>query len=92
MWTPGSTSWAIERERAVRRHVDPRGRTWDVVVGRESFGALFAIFVPGTGNPEPARQTLLQAGSQLAAEQELGDLSAEQLDDLLERSEPKGMG
>ncbi len=60
-----------------------------MLVGRESFGAFYAIFVPAAGNPEAARQALLEADSQLRADAELGELTESQLHDLLERSEPK---
>jgi hypothetical protein len=70
---------------------DPRGRTWDVVLGRESFGALYALFIPARGNPEQARQALLLADSQAAADEELQKLSDHELNDLLDRSEPKSM-
>jgi hypothetical protein len=68
----------------------PGADTWDVLVGRESFGAHYALFVPVGDNPETARQALLRADSQLAADAELDGLSSAELDRLLERSEPKG--
>lgn len=64
---------------------------WDVITGRESFGALYALFIPAAGNPESPRQALLRADSQVAAEAELRRLETAELNDLLERSEPKGM-
>jgi hypothetical protein len=88
MWTWGSTSWPTERI-PVRRITDRQGHTWDVIVGRESFGALFALFVPTRGNPEGARQTILGAQSQMDAEAELAALSTAELGRLLDRSEPK---
>ncbi len=45
----------------MRRFEDESGDVWDVVVGRESWGAVVAIFVPRTGGgrarqaPIPAR-------------------------------------
>jgi hypothetical protein len=75
----------------MRRHTDRSGRVWDVVVGRESFGALYALFVPAGDSRGELRQALLRAESQTAAEQELAALSAEELEALLERSEPKRM-
>jgi hypothetical protein len=75
----------------MRRYTDREGGSWDVVVGRESFGALYAIFVPAGDNPGPARQTLLQAESQLDAETEVADRTPEELHVLFERSEPKDM-
>jgi hypothetical protein len=75
----------------VRRHTDSRGRDWDVVLGRESFGALYALFLPARDNPGRPRQALLRAESQTEAETELDALSTTELNDLLEGSEPKSM-
>lgn len=87
MWISASTCWPIE---AMRRHVDPHGRTWDVILGRASFGALYALFVPAAGNTESARQALLRADSQIEGEAELARLDIDELNELLERSQPKG--
>lgn len=73
----------------MRRFEDRHGRTWDVVVGRESFGSLLALFVPAAGNPEGNRQALLTAQSQQDAQAELDGLTQDDLDELLERSDPK---
>ena len=73
----------------MRRYTDPRGRTWDVVVGRESFGALYALFVPAGETRAETRQTLLHADSQTAARQSLEGMSEDELNGLFERSEPK---
>jgi hypothetical protein len=77
------------KERLVRRFTDPRGRTWDVVVGRESFGALYALFVPAAETRAETRQTLLQADSQGAALEAVEAMSDDELTALFERSEPK---
>lgn len=73
----------------VRRYRDPSGRSWDVIVGRESFGALYALFVPTGETRAETRQTLLGADSQTAAQQALADMSDEELNELFDRSEPK---
>lgn len=73
----------------MRRFTDPRGRSWDVVVGRESFGALYALFVPAAQTRAETRQTLLQADSLMAAQASLEGLSEDELTELFERSEPK---
>lgn len=73
----------------MRRYTDPRGRTWDVVVGRESFGALYALFVPAAETRAETRQTLLQSDSQTAARESLGAMSDDEMNELFERSEPK---
>lgn len=75
----------------MRRYQDSQGRLWDVVVGRESFGALYALFVPAASNPGEARQALLTAESQMHAEAELDALSVDELNELWRRSEPKRM-
>lgn len=73
----------------MRRYTDPGGRSWDIVVGRESFGALYALFVPAGDTRAETRQTVLQADSQGAAQQSLEAMSQEELDELFHRSEPK---
>lgn len=73
----------------MRRFTDRQDRTWDVVVGRESFGALYALFVPAAQTREETRQTLLEADSRTAAEQAIAGMSANELNELFERSEPK---
>lgn len=70
----------------MRRYTDPAGRTWDVVLGRESFGTLLALFVPAAGNAGGPRQTVLAATSPRDAEAEL---DGGRLDALFERSTPK---
>lgn len=73
---------------AMRRFTDATGRDWEVVAGRESWGALFAIFVP-VGRDGAVRQTPLSASSYEDANRELGGLEEPELRDLLRRSEPK---
>jgi hypothetical protein len=73
----------------MRRITDREGHAWDVVLGRESFGAHYALFVPARGNPGETRQAPLRAGSQLEAETELAAFSTGELGRLLDRSETK---
>lgn len=73
----------------MRRYTDPRGREWDVVVGRESFGALYALFVPSGETRAETRQALLQQDSKPAAQAAVEAMSEEEMNDLFERSEPK---
>jgi len=75
----------------MRRHIDPDGRPWDVIIGRESFGALYALFIPAAGNTGAVRQSLLRADSQADAEAELAGMEESDMNDLLERSELKEM-
>lgn len=67
--------------------VDDQERTWDVTLGRESWGAFFAIFVPRRG--ADIRQTMLAAEAVEDAHRELDTLGEEQFRQLLSRSEPK---
>ena len=75
----------------MRRFTDRTGRRWDVVAGRESWGAVFAIFIPqraGDGDVV-VRQAPLEGTGYARATVELDALSEEELRDLLDRSEPK---
>ncbi|HUH12333.1 MAG TPA: hypothetical protein VMK65_04455 [Longimicrobiales bacterium] len=66
---------------------DTEGGRWDVVVGRESWGALYALFIPrGEGG---VRQTPLAAASHEEAMQEVEEAGGEGLRELFRRSEPK---
>jgi len=69
----------------VRRFEGTDGRAWDVVVGRESWGTLVALFVP-IGREAPIRQTVLHADSQDVAMAEIHDATPRELEALLERS------
>lgn len=74
----------------MRRFEDSEQRAWDVVVGRESWGTLYALFVPvGTGRDEPVRQTMLDASGYDEAHALLDGLDEDELRALLERSTPK---
>ena len=74
----------------MRRFTDAAGGAWDVVVGRESWGTLYALFVPvGTGRNEPVRQAILRASGYDAAQLELSELDDAALAALFERSTPK---
>lgn len=75
----------------MRRFVDSDGRAWDVVIGRESWGALYALFVPSGGGPDDdaVRQAMLDADSYTDAQILLGKLEEGELAELLDRSTPK---
>ena len=73
----------------MRRYTDPRGRDWDVVVGRESFGALYALFVPAGETRAETRQALLQQDSKARAQAAVEAMSEEEMNELFERAEPK---
>ena len=73
--------------RTVRRYVDEQGRQWDVVLGRESWGSLLALFVPrGSGTP---RQSMLATSDYNAAQQELDALDDAALAEMLRNSVEK---
>jgi hypothetical protein len=74
----------------MRRFQDPSGLDWDVVVGRESWGAFFAIFVPASGTAA-VRQTQLDAGSWAEAERTLDALDPGGLQALLARATIKSL-
>lgn len=72
---------------------DADGDRWDVVAGRESWGALVAIFIPrdrhgteGPGRGNRIRQAPLRSSSYEEAAGELRGLDDEELRSLLERS------
>jgi hypothetical protein len=71
----------------MRRFRDRDGRVWDVVVGRESWGALLALFVPVDG--DGVRQTMLNAAGYNEAHQELDALEPDAVQALLDRSVEK---
>ncbi len=74
----------------MRKFIDASGKEWDVVVGRESWGALYALFVPaGPGRSEPIRQTMLRASGYDAAQFELEEMDDAALAALFEKSTPK---
>lgn len=70
----------------MRRFDDGEGRPWDVIVGKASWGALYALFVPAGGRDEPVRQAPLRASSQEDAAAELEAMDARALAAMLERS------
>jgi hypothetical protein len=70
------------------RYLDDSEREWDVVVGRESWGTFFAIFVPLTAGPL-VRQSALAARSERGAYDELDALDAQAWSELFRRSDVK---
>lgn len=72
----------------MRRFQDRDGRSWEVVAGRESWGAIVALFIPVEGADE-IRQAPLEASGYELAELELDRLGEVGLQDLLDRSAPK---
>jgi hypothetical protein len=72
----------------MRRFTDAEGRVWDAVLGRESWGTLYAIFVPVQSGPA-VRQTALPTDAVERASADLDDLDEAELRSLFERSVPK---
>lgn len=76
----------------MRRFDDHDGRSWEVVAGRESWGALFAIFIPvSRSEGDSMRQSRLDAASYEEATAAFDAMDDEELRALLNRSEPKIM-
>lgn len=75
----------------MRRFTDRLGQSWDVVLGRESWGTLLALFVP-VGSGPPVRQASLRATAADAGTQELDDMDDAALQSLLEGSSIKEEG
>ena len=72
----------------MRRFQDPAGREWEVVVGRESWGTVVAIFV-ATGDPEPPREAMMEVSSADEGNRVLLTMSSEELHELLLASKQK---
>ena len=70
---------------------DQEGREWEVFVGRESWGAIVAIFSIRKGS-EPPRQVLLQVTSSEEGSRLLREMAEEELTALLERAELHSAG
>ncbi|MBT8337576.1 MAG: hypothetical protein KJO11_13295 [Gemmatimonadetes bacterium] len=72
----------------MRRFTDAEGAAWDAVLGRESWGTLFAIFVPVQSGPA-VRQTPLSAQTVERGAGDFDDLDDDELRSLFDRSMPK---
>jgi len=70
---------------------DREGREWEAFVGRESWGAVVALFSKRMGS-EPPRQVLLQATSPEEGSRLLREMDEEELIALLERAELHSAG
>ncbi len=74
----------------MRRFTDEHGRVWDAVVGRESWGTLYALFVPaGPADSRAVRQALLQGAGYEAAQQELDSMDDAALHALFATAQPR---
>ncbi len=72
----------------MKRFQDRDGVGWEVVAGRESWGAIVALFVPTREGPE-IRQAPLPAAGYGEATSLLESMSPEALQKLLDDSGPK---
>jgi hypothetical protein len=75
----------------MRRFTDSSGGTWEVVAGRESWGAFVALFVPTEDGVE-LRQAPLLSSSFEHASAELDAMGETALGELLARSVPNVLG
>ena len=75
----------------MRIFTDDEGRIWEVVAGRESWGAIFAIFIPRHGEAA-LRQAVLDASRYEEGTTVLDSLDDGALQELLDRSTEKEMG
>jgi len=75
----------------MRSFLDSRGRLWDAVVGRESWGRVVMIFVPADGAGEVLEAPLAASGYE-EAERDLDAMDPLALDELLARAAPKEIG
>jgi len=75
----------------VRRFDDPEGRSWDLVVGRESWGSFVALFVPRGDGGKGVREAPLDAPARDQAEKEVGSLDREGVLRLFRSSRPKNV-
>jgi hypothetical protein len=76
----------------LRTFTDRLGQRWDVVIGRESWGTLLALFVPAFATRAPVRQAPLRSVAHDAAMQELDTMDDAALQSLLDASTIKEEG
>ena len=69
----------------MRLFTDGDGNPWDVVVGRESYGTVVALFLPRKGS-EPPRQALLSVSSPDEGNRILREMAPEDLMALFQSS------
>ncbi len=74
----------------MRRFSDEHGRIWDAVVGRESWGTLYALFVPAAAAAAlPVRQALLESAGYEEAQLELEAMDDAALLALFRAAQPR---
>lgn len=70
----------------MRRFVDEDGQDWEVIIGRESWGGMVALFVPRSGD---VLQMALSADSHVEAQAMLDAATEDELRALLAQAQPK---
>lgn len=70
----------------MRRFVDEDGQGWEVIIGRESWGGMVALFVPASG---AVLQKALTADSHAEAQAMLDGATEDELRALLAQARPK---
>ena len=75
----------------MREFVDATGERWDVILGRESWGAFYLLFVPGgeRRSDVPVRRAIVEEESQVEASRMLMGATEEELQAFFQRSEPR---
>lgn len=71
----------------IRLYRDHRGGRWEVVLGRESWGVLLALFV--SRDEDAVRQVVLQVDSREEGSRLLEKMDEEALDELFQGSVPR---
>lgn len=74
----------------MKRFQDRDGVEWEVVAGRESWGAVVALFVPTRDGPEIHQAPLLADGFSEATAL-LESMSVDALQELLDGASPKAL-
>jgi hypothetical protein len=74
----------------MRRFTDRDGKSWEIVAGRESWGAIVALFIP-VGEEGGIRQALLQATGYEEATTRLAAMTLPEVQELLDGSDPKSL-
>jgi hypothetical protein len=70
----------------MRRFIDEDGRGWEVIIGRESWGGMVALFVPQGGD---VLQKALTADSHAEAQAMLDGATEDELRALLAQAQPR---
>jgi hypothetical protein len=72
----------------MRSFKDVEGNRWEVVLGRASWGAMYALFVP-IGRSADVRQTMLRSDDYISADRLLDEIDDHALQALFDQSTVK---